>query len=583
MAERVAGRLSLRARRGSRVEPQPAPLRLLLAPRLRAAVNRIARLEGNGKARLVGFTVLGAAFWFGMFALAYRVVARFAALPEIGPFLATKLLSMVLLASSSILIFSSLISALSNFFLSPELERLVAAPVDRSRLVYARLAETIFDSSWMVLLFALPLLMAYGAAHDSAPAFYAALVFVLPPFVAIPCTIGVVLTAVLVWIFPARRTRDVLAVLMVAGGALLYVSLRLFQPERFLNPEGFGSFVEFVRALQTPAGAFLPSTWAVEVLAFGARAEDRLFHLGLLWSTAAAFAVLCEMAMSLLFASGFSKAIEGRGSGGVRVALIDVSVAWAPLAPRTRILIARDVKTFFRDTTQWSQLLLLAALVVVYVYNFSVIPTVASPVLTFYLKNVIAFANLALAAFVVAAIAARFVLPSISLEGRAFWITRTAPIGVRQIWWSKLAIGLTPLLCVAEALVLLTNYYLGVATPLRWLSAATIACLTPGIVALALAIGCAHPRFDVSDPAKVAAGLPGLAFMLLAAVFVFLVALLEAWPTYTLFTVHLQERPLSAAELLGVTAALGAALALTIAVPILAVRHGVRRLEAIEL
>ncbi len=583
MPERLAAAADLRARPSSMTARPLTPLRLLLAPRLRAAANRLARMDPNGKARLVGFIVLGAAFWFGLFALAYRVVAGFVALPEIGPFLAAKLLSMVLLASSSILIFSSLISALSNFFLSPELARLVAAPVDRSRLLYARLAETIFDSSWMVLLFALPLLMAYGAAHNTALAYYVALVLVLPPFVVIPATVGVVLTGALVWIFPARRTRDVLAVLTVAGGALLYVSLRLFQPERFLNPEAFGSFVDFVRALQAPAGAFLPSTWAVEVLSFGAGTEARLFYLGLLWSTAAAFAVLCEMSMSVLFATGFSKAVEGRGSGGVRRAVVDAAIQWAPLSPQTRILIAREVKTFFRDTTQWSQLLLLAALVVVYVYNFSVIPTVASPVLTFYLKNVIAFANLTLAAFVVAAIAARFVLPSISLEGSAFWITRTAPISVGQIWWSKFAIGLTPLLCLAEALVLLTNDYLGVATPLRWLSATTIACLTPGIVALALAIGSAHPRCDVSDPAQVAAGLPGLAFMLLAAAFVFVVALLEAWPTYTLFTAHLQERPLSAAELLGITTALSVALALTIAVPIFAVRHGVRRLEAIEL
>lgn len=558
-------------------------LPLLLVPRVRAAANRLARLQRNGKAQLLLFTVFGALFWFGLFALAYRVIARFAAMPEVGPFLAAKLLSMVLLACASILIFSGLISALSNFFLAPELERLVAAPISRSRLLYARFAETLFDSSWMVLVFALPLLLAYGAAHGTALVYYATLVLVLPPFVVIPASMGVVLTGVLVRIFPARRTRDVLAVLMLAGGAILYVSLRLFQPERFLNPEGFGSFAEFVRSLQTPSGPFLPSNWAVEVLSARADTADRLFYLALLWSTAAAFMVLWELAMSALFPGGFSKAVEGRSTGGTRAAVIDRLVPWLPLPAWARLLIAREVKTFFRDTKQWSQLVLLGALVIVYVYNFSVVPTVATPILTFYLKNVIAFANLALTGFIVASIAARFVLPSVSLEGKAFWIVRTAPMRVRQIWWSKFIVGFVPLLVLAEALVVLTNFYLGVATSLRWLSAITAACLTPGIVALALAIGSAYPRFDVSDPAKIAAGLPGLAFMLLTAAFVFGVAALEAWPTYVLFTAHLQERALSNLELAGVSVALSTAFLLALTVPIVAVRYGIRRLEAVEL
>ena len=64
---------------------------------------------------------------------------------------------------------------------------------------------------------------------------------------------------------------------------------------------------------------------------------------------------------------------------------------------QTRIIVMKEVKTFFRDTSQWSQLILLGALVVVYVYNFSVLPLHGSPLVTFYFKNVIAFLNLALA------------------------------------------------------------------------------------------------------------------------------------------------------------------------------------------
>lgn len=559
-----------------------AAIRLLLSPRLNAAAHSMRKRLASNRLQVGGLVTLALGTCALLFTVSYKTLGKLLGLPEVGAFLAVKLLSMVLLGISSLLVFSSLIVALSNFFLSPDLERLVAAPISLTRLLYARLIETIFDSAWMVLLFALPLLCAFGAAHAAWLPYYASLIFVLPAFVLIPVTAGALLTSVLVRIFPARRAHDVLLLLMILGGAVLYVSMRLLQPERLLNPEGFGSFVEFVRGVQVPAGAFLPSEWATNILSEPQGVERQFFSLVLLWSTAAAFLVCFEWVVVRLFPIGFAKALEGRSGYASKRSIIDVCMRYLPLAPAMRLLIGRELKGFFRDTKQWSQLVLLGALIVVYVYNFRVLPSVASPVLTFYLKNLIAFANLALAGFVIASIAARFVLPSVSLEGQSFWITRTAPVTARQVWWSKFLVGMAPLLVVAETLVVLTNSYLGVSASLRWLSVVTIACLTPGIVALALAIGCAQPRFEVGDPAKIAGGVPGLIFMSLAAAYVLLITSLEAWPSYLLFLIHIQDRAMTTGEATMLMATLGTATAVVLLVPALAVRYGVRKLEAIE-
>ncbi len=555
---------------------------LLLSPRLRAAEHSLRRRLANGRLRLAGLATIAFGTCALLFTMSYRTLGKLLELPEVGVFLAAKLLSMVLLAVSSLLVFSSLIVALSNFFLGPDLERLVAAPLPVARLLFARLIETVFDSAWMVLLFALPLLCAYGAAHSAHLSFYASLLLVLPAFVLIPIIVGALLTSVLVRVFPARRAHDILVLLMILGGAALYVSLRLLQPERFLNPEGFGSFVEFVRGVRVPAGAFLPSEWAASILGKPQDSETQLFSLALLWSSAAALVVLFEWIVSRLFPIGFAKALEGRSGYITKHSAIDVCVGYLPLTPAMRLLIGRELKGFFRDTKQWSQLVLLGALIVVYVYNFRVLPSVVSPVLTFYLKNLIAFANLALAGFVIASIAARFVLPSVSLEGQSFWITRTAPVTARQVWWSKFAVGLAPLLVVSEILVVLTNSYLGVSSSLRWLSVITIGCLTPGIVALALAVGCMQPRFEVGDPAKIAGGISGLVFMSLAAAYILLITSLEAWPSYLLFLIHIQERSMTAGEMATLLATLGTAAAVALLVPLLAVAYGIRKLEAIE-
>ena len=44
-----------------------------------------------------------------------------------------------------------------------------------------------------------------------------------------------------------------------------------------------------------------------------------------------------------------------------------------PLSPVRRHLLVKDVKVFLRDVSQWSQLLLLVALMLVYLYNFRVL------------------------------------------------------------------------------------------------------------------------------------------------------------------------------------------------------------------
>jgi ABC-2 type transport system permease protein len=564
----------------------PAQLLLMLSPRWRAARNRARRLDRHGKLLLGFFGVLGAAFWVAIFVFFYRVLCYFLTVPDFGPVLTYKLLGMVLLTFFSILLFSNIVTALSTFFLSRELERLVAAPVPRSTFFYARFGETLIESSWMVLAFAVPAFLAYGIAHRAGPIFYAATAATLPPFVAIPAAIGVAITAVLVNIFPARRTRDILVLLSIVMVAVLYLLFRMLQPERLVNPEAFASFVQFLAAMQTPSSPFLPSTWGAEILypLLSGRGGSALFYFLLLVSTAAALMILCEQLLGRLFLPGLSKAQEGRKATFTQHALWEraLRAVTVPFAPQMRLLMIKEVKTFFRDTSQWSQLILLLALVVVYVYNFSVLPLHGSPLVTFYFKNVIAFLNLALAGFVIASVAVRFILPSISLEGRSFWITKSAPMELDRLWWSKFWVGLLPLLVLGEVLVVATNHYLKVMPFMMWLSTLTLFCMTFGVVGLGLAVGAAFPKFDADNASKVAAGMGGLVYMIVCMSFIGAVVVLEAWPVYALFSSRLYNRSLSLFTQTTVVASFGAALALAGVVFFWSVRYGIERIKTLE-
>src|ERR671937_2889021 len=126
-----------------------------------------------------------------------------------------------------------------------------------------------------------------------------------------------------------------------------------------------------------------------------------------------------------------------------------------------RELVLKEIRLFFRDTTQWSQLILLGVLVIVYVFNIKFLPLRGEGI-TFFLVNVVPFLNLALAGFVLASIAARFIFPSVSLEGRTLWLLRSSPMSMRDLLWSKFWVGTLPLLLLALAIVGVTDYLLQV-------------------------------------------------------------------------------------------------------------------------
>jgi ABC-2 type transport system permease protein len=563
-----------------------AGLSLLLQPRWLATRNRTRRLTRAGRIQAGVLALVSLGFGAAVFIFFSRALRYFLSIPDLGPVLAYKLLGMVLMTFFSILLFSNIVASLSTFFLARDLDRLVAAPIPLARFFYSRLTETLLDSSWMVILFAIPAFLAYGMVHHAGPLFYLAVVGTLPPFLVIPAAIGITVTAVLVNVFPARRTKDILFLLSIVAVAVLYLFFRLLQPERLVNPEAFANFMDFLGAMQAPASPLLPSTWAAEAISpsLGLRAGSPWFYYGLLLTTAAVVAMGSELVMRRLFLPGWTKAQEGRQARLTQQPAWEALLRWAtwPFSPQTRLILIKDVKAFFRDTSQWSQLILLLALVVVYVYNFSVLPLQGNPLVTFYFKNAIAFLNLALAGFVVAAVSVRFIFPSVSLEGKALWVLRTAPISLHRVWWAKFWVGLVPLVVLGEVLVLATNTYLRVMPFMMWLSALTLFGMTFSIVSLGLAVGVTYPNFDADNAARVAAGTGGLVYMVLCMSFIAVVVGLEAWPVYVLFTYWLRGSVIGAGVWLGIGTSLAGALGVTVAVFVASTKYGLRRLEGIE-
>ncbi len=557
-------------------------LRSLLGPKISGKWNRTARREG-GLLRLLTLGGLAVGFWALLFALIYRVLIYFRATEGIGDLLSAKLLAIAFLTFLMILLLSNVITALSTFFLSRDLEFLVASPVDPLHLYWARLVESGVNSSWMVVLLLVPLLAAYGVIYGAGPGFYLVTAVALLFLLTLPAVAGASATLLLVNIFPARRTRDLLALVGITAAAGVVVMIRFLQPERLVRPEEFRSVVGFMAELRTPTSPWFPSEWAADTLLTWLMGSWDPFPLLLLGSTAAAFVVLGGWLHLRYYPSGYSRAQEGAEHREGRRR----SRRWEALlrgsSPTVRELVAKEVRVFFRDTTQWSQLILLGVLIVVYVYNIHVLPVGPSADVSFFLVNLVAFLNLGLAGFVVAAIAARFVFPAMSLEGRMTWLLRSSPLDPRTLFWTKYAVGTIPLLLIAVPLIVLTNWILQVSPFLFVISTSAMVGATFAMTAMALGFGAIFPNLETENPAEIPTSFGGLLFMMASVAYLALIVILCGWPVYRFLLGRLQGAESGMTELWPIIGGLGGALLLTVAIVWASLGAGIRRFERDEL
>ena len=558
--------------------PDPSLWHLLWPKYLTARARSVADERGRS-ARFAVLGFFGMLFWAFIFGMLYRLLAYFRGVEEIGPLLAGKLLGLILVGFFSILLLSNIITALSSFFLAKDLDLLVSGPVDWLTLYGAKLLETIVHSSWMVVLMAIPMFAAYGMVYQGGWWFPLVALAVFLPLLVIPGVIGSMVTLILVNVFPARRTRDILSVIAVLAAGGIVLLFRVVRPERFSSPEGFRSLVDFVAVLRGPTSPMLPSEWAQEGIMSWLQYRLDYLPFYLLWTTAAAAVVFGALLHRWLYTKGFSKAQESSerwARGGVmrRVG----ALVLRPFSILKRELVLKELRLFFRDTTQWSQLILLGVLVVVYVFNIKYLPLRGEGI-TLFLRNVVPFLNLVLAGFVLASIAARFIFPGVSLEGRTLWLLRSSPMSMRDLLWSKFWVGTLPLLILAVGIVGVTNYLLDVSEFMFAVSLFTITLMTFAVAGLAIGFGTMFPQFETENAAQIPTSFGGLLFMMSAIAVIGGVVILEAQPVVTYLRARAFGEP---RDTTGMIMGFGLAAALCVSATVLPIRLALRRLNTIE-
>ncbi|HPD56956.1 MAG TPA: hypothetical protein P5294_04765 [Smithellaceae bacterium] len=559
-------------------------LSVLLRPRLLSTLQGIkpGKKKGN-RWRIFIFIFIGAVFWLGAFIIFFRILNYFQSVEGFGDILALRLLSMIVITFFTLLLFSNIINSLSHLYLSRDLSLLHSLPVPAKDIFISRWLVSAFDSSWMVILFSFPVFLSYGMIYQAGAGFYllsiAGMVFL--------CLIAAAISSILVMlgavILPAGKIRSLFIVLGVALAILLVLVLRIIRPEQLVNPQTFASVVIYLNSLQALDAAYLPTTWISDVVSAALKGDWKfsLFSIALSASFAFSLIFINESIAKASYFRGFSRAqtTAKRLFYPVTLGNYNWDALLNFLSPAAKAFAVKEIKTFFRDSTQWPQLFLICALIVIYLYNFSVLPLEKSPVNMIYLQNVFSFLNMGLAAFVLSAIAARFVFPAVSMESEAFWIIKAAPVSIKTFLWIKFFLYYIPLLLVSEILIIVSNILLGVTPFIMALSIITIFCLVPAIVAMAIGLGARYPDFKSENPAMAATSFGGLLFMLCSFALIAAVIIIEAGPVYYTFMADVHGRNLSLMHVVRLIASFSLALLLCVFAVFYPMRVGEKHLS----
>ncbi|MBI3552128.1 MAG: hypothetical protein HY077_06390 [Elusimicrobia bacterium] len=508
-------------------------LRLLIWRRVRSLRNRISSLTSYERARDTAFGLAGLGLLYGLYCGFLRLLAYLATVPLIGNLLLWKLTSMLMLTTLGMVVISSLLTSLSTLYYSYDLKFLMKAPLDLKIIFIDKSLESIFFSSWMIGLILVPFVLAMMKVNDLGWGFFAAFTALMIPFLLIAASVGVAFTVVVLYLFPSSRTRDVIWVLSSLSMTMVYGLIRFSQPERLIRPDALRVVADYLNFLQSPTAPYLPSWWitkALTSLAAG-RPTDFMRYSALLCVAAAIlYGALVWLAGRLYF-RGYSGAQEGPMRRRLTTIERLPEQGWLSGAPA--VLFLRERTAFFRDVKHWSQILLILGLIFVYLFSIQRLP-MDSP----DLRSLISFLNIGTAGFVIAALGLRFTYPSISLEGKSWWVLAAAPVTAREIMRQKLVFSLIPMTAIALTLGAAANHLLRADAFTSWISLASLLVITWALCFMGVGFGALFPMFTVENIHQIESSVGGFVYMAACLFYIGANITVLSWP----MKMHFDER-----------------------------------------
>ena len=555
------------------------PILTLLKPKLLAFKNQLTKRSASshrGQALAIGgfSLIIMAGLFFGT-TWGLTQLINIPLLVYVPPSIPLGLMLMMLMIMTSL---TALASALGTFYLADDVETILASPTSSFSFFAARLAYVLCTVAWMPFVFIFPVLAAMGVTYDLSAWFIPGAIATFLPYFLIPASIGSLLATLFMSTISQKWAKLVVRLTILSAlVGLLFVTHGLV--EAITTKSSDGQILRLVSSISIAQSEWMPSAWASTILSelLVPSGKNIATRLVLLYSCAISLAGIAHIALHLLHARGFSRALARRaaarddaGSNLTR----DYQSLPAPLA-----LIQKDFRMLTRDIAQSTQIIFLVGLCLLYMGNlktFVAIDAFASNS-SINWQRAFFIIHTAITAFFTSAVCTRLVFASLSLEGKSYWILQTAPIAFRDILRAKFIGWFIPVSVVSSVLLAVgTQVLIG-----RWEITLLFGILSffvsYGIIGMGIGLGAYFADFSWEHPSQLALSLGSFVYMLSSA----LLVLLNMFPMGFLLQLLLVKSP-SNLHLTAICLVAGTIAAMNIGAAKFALRLGERSPSALE-
>lgn len=519
----------------------------LLGADLAALLNRLRR--GGWGERLgtcLALTIAGLFAW-GSHVFFVRVFAGIkglevveSLLPDALAILTGRLLAMAALTAFASLGASALLTSVATSLTSRDLPLLLASPMPPGPLFWHRLQRAAVAAGAPILLVLLPAATALAAVWGRTGVVVAVAAASSTLLIVATTAASLSLLLVLVRVFPAGRVTQVAASVSALAIAAVIGALRAVRPERLFSPASGADLLEAIRSLDLPSLEAYPSSWMAASWIAAALGQPWHLELVRLAIAGAVTVVAAALVFSRLHRVGWMRANEASPPALPGLGLARRLGGWlADRLPAPMAAVARlEIATLTRDAGQWTQLALLAGLVGLYLYNLKLIPGDQR-----LLGPLLALLNVGVAGLVLAAVAVRLGLPSVSRDGPSRWLPEVSPLRPGQRLVAKTGVVALALVLLGGGLTVLAAVILQGPLSIKLQAIAATVLMGPTLAAMAVGVGARFPRYDLPDPVQVAVSAGGLLCFAAMLVYVAATTVLTARPVLVWYLRMTGARP----------------------------------------
>jgi ABC-2 type transport system permease protein len=422
---------------------------------------------------------------------------------------------------------------LQALYLARDMDFLVAAPIPIRAVFLTKLLEAILPNFILVLVFGLPVLLSIGVARGYHFTYYPLLLVILVFLSLAAAGISSLLVMAVVHLIPAKRVAEVLTflgafliILLSQSFNLMGDRLKDISPEQItsgaslftrlnnpLIPLAWGgrSLVEFGQENWFSGGIFLALTLGVSGIVFWLtlRTAERLYYTG--WA-------------SLQVGTQRKKRHTVSARDDENKLGNNLLGRWLPA--QVGAIVAKDFKQIRRDLNNLSQVI--GALIMGVVFGVMLLRSGGEPSVgqgnapdqfMAILRSAMVYGSMVIGLFVGWCMLARLALVAFSMEGRAYWILKTAPISSGKLLAAKFLMAYIP------SLILSWIYLIAIALlqepPLDIVlyGLPSIALILAGLCGINLAFGVRGVNLTWTDPRKMENGVAGLAGTIISVIY----------------------------------------------------------------